>query len=260
MLADTHARGNGEDYKIIPNKAKEWEIDAYPVLIAEIRKALGPNKIISAAVPGGAEDMIAFTWQTVPRIMRHLDFLNVMTYDMAGRRNNVVKHHTDVQNCLAAIDAYVAAGAAPQNLNLGFAFFVKWFLTEHEACSRAASPLGCPTLLGEDPNTGADLGRVGAFSWHDQVPEDLEMSFAQAVEHGVYDDEQGGYYFWDENADVFWTFDTADAITRKFPLIVDQRGIGGVFAWGLGEDAPTFEHFRAVSDAVAKRKGVVSKL
>lgn len=244
----------------MPNKAKEWEIGAYPLLLGEIRNALGPKMIISAAVPGRAEDMIAFTRQTVPRIMRHLDFLNVMSYDLAGRRDNVTKHHTGVQNSLAAIDSYLAAGAAPQRLNLGFAFYVKWFLTKHHACSKAASALGCPTLLGEDPKTGADLGRVGMFSWHDPVPKELGESFIRALDDGTYDDEGGGYYYWDEKTDVFWTFDTADAIARKFPLIVDQRRLGGVFAWGLGEDAPTYERFRAVTDGVAKHKRVADEL
>jgi GH18 family chitinase len=43
--------GNGEDYKQITNSEKSWEVEAYPKLLAEIRSAIGPGKIISAAVP-----------------------------------------------------------------------------------------------------------------------------------------------------------------------------------------------------------------
>ena len=53
--------GNGEDYKQIPTSEKAWEIEAYPLLISEIRSALGSNKLISAAVPGLPRDMLAFT-------------------------------------------------------------------------------------------------------------------------------------------------------------------------------------------------------
>jgi GH18 family chitinase len=186
--------------------------------------------------------------------MRHVNFLNVMTYDLAGRRDNVTKHHTGIQNSLIAINAYLAAGATPQQLNLGFAFYVKWFLTNDRACSAASSALGCPTVLGEDPTTGADLGRVGMFSWHDQVPKEVEESFKKALEQGTYDDKEGGYYYCDDMTNLFWTFDTAGAISRKFPLIVSQMRLGGVFAWGLGEDAPTYEHFRAVMNGVAGAK------
>jgi GH18 family chitinase len=259
MLTTPLISGNGEDYKIVPNKDKAWEIRAFPLLLAEIRGALGPEKIISAAVPGRPEDMIAFDRRTVPRIMRHLDFLNVMTYDLAGRRDNVTKHHTGVQNSLVAINEYLTAGATPQQLNLGFAFYVKWFLTEDRACSTASSGLGCPTLLGEDPETGADLGHVGMFSWHDPVPKELEKSFTRAVEEGIYDDKEGGYYYCDDTNNLFWTFDTAGAISRKFPLIVDEMRLGGVFAWGLGEDAPAYEHFSAAMDGVAKQNGAARK-
>lgn len=43
--------GNGEDYKQITNSEKSWEVEAYPKLLAEIRAAIGPDKILSAAIP-----------------------------------------------------------------------------------------------------------------------------------------------------------------------------------------------------------------
>ncbi|KAK3305454.1 glycoside hydrolase family 18 protein [Chaetomium strumarium] len=251
--------GNGEDYKKVPNSAKEWEIRAYPLLLAELRAALGPDKIISAAVPGLRRDMLAFTRETVPRIMRHVDFLNVMSYDLMNRRDTITKHHTGVELSLEAIDAYVAAGVAPQKLNLGFAFYAKYFMTERDACA-LSSPVGCPTLLLEDPETGEDLGRSGAFSWHDSVPEDVTESFSRALEHGVYDDQQGGYYYWDAIQHLWWTFDTPDAIKRKFPLIVDKRRLGGVFAWGLGEDAPLFKHYAALVEGLQEHWGAKDEL
>ncbi|KAK0611076.1 glycoside hydrolase superfamily [Immersiella caudata] len=241
--------GNGEDYREVPNTDKAWEITAYPLLLGELRIAL-PNKIISAAVPGLRRDMVAFTHETVPRIMRHLDFLNVMTYDLMNRRDTVTKHHTGIQLSAGAVDAYINNGASPRDINLGFAFYTKYFKTDHEACASAESPVGCPTLLLEDPETGADLGRAGGFSWHDSVPSDVAESFERALEKGTYDESQGGYYFWDEEEDIWWTFDTADAIKRKFRTLV--KGLGGVFAWGLGEDAPVFEHLTALNEALAE--------
>jgi GH18 family chitinase len=185
--------------------------------------------------------------------MRHLDFLNVMTYDLMNRRDSVTGHHSGVSNSLAALDAYVANGAAPQRLNLGFAFYVKYFRTAHAECAeQKPSPVGCPTLLLEDPKTGADLGRTGGFSWHDSVPEDVAGSFTRALDQGTYDEVGGGYYYWDSEEDLWWTFDTADAITKKFPAILEKRKLGGVFAWGLGEDAPVFEHLKAVSDSLIR--------
>jgi GH18 family chitinase len=251
--------GNGEDYKQVPNAEKAWEIDAYPLLLAAIRQTVGPRKLISAAVPGLPRDMLAFTRETVPNIMQQVDFLNVMTYDLMNRRDNVTKHHTGLALSIESIDAYVAAGAAPQALNLGLAFYVKWFRTQPNACPHGQSPVGCPTILLEDPQTGEDLGGTGAFSWHDVVPEDVRASFEQALHGGQYDDQGGGHYFWDGEADLWWSFDTPDAIRKKFPMS-QQKKLGGVFAWGLGEDAPNFEHLDAVNEELSKLKAFRDEL
>ncbi|KAI0415946.1 glycoside hydrolase family 18 protein [Xylaria grammica] len=242
--------GNGEDYKKVPNEAKAWEITAYPLLLAEIRRALGPDKLMSAAVPGIPRDMLAFTAATVPQIMASLDFLNVMTYDLMNRRDNVTKHHTGVQLSLDSVNAYLANGAPADKINLGFAFYAKYFRTEGESC--AESPIGCPTGLMEDPETGADLGKTGGFSWHDDVPEDVRGSFEKAVSEGRYDEQGGGYWHWDRDRALWWTFDTPAAVARKFPLIVQEKKLGGVFAWGLGEDAPDFAHLRAIHAGVER--------
>ena len=238
--------GNGEDYKQIPNEEKAWEIEAYPKLLSEIRTALGPNTLISAAVAGLRRDMLAFTNDTVPRIDACLDFWNVMTYDMMNRRDNVTKHHTGIELSLDAVDAYLENGVPPAKINLGFAFYLKWFKTDpNGGCD--TDPIGCKTVLMEDPITGADLGQGGGFSWHDGVPPGDVTSFKKALAGGKYDNEGGGHYFWDSDENRWWTWDTPQAIIKKFPAIVEKKRLGGVFAWGLGEDAPKWDHLRALT-------------
>ena len=243
-------RGNGPDYKQIPNWEKEWEIAAYPLLLQALRQELGPDKLITAAVPGLERDMLAFTPETMPQIVEYLDFINVMTYDLLNLRDNVTKHHSGIALSRASVDAYMSRGAPAEKLNLGLPFYVKWFLTE--PCPDPANPIGCPLPLLEDPNTGADLGRAGAFSYHDQVPADLAPSYNRAFTEGKYDKVGGGYYYWDASENRFWTFDTPEAIQRKFPALVEKMDLGGVFAWGLGEDADEFAHLKAVDGEIGK--------
>ena len=38
------------------------------------------------------------------------------------------------------------------------------------------------------------------------------------------------------------------AILKKIPLIVEEKKLGGVFAWGLGEDSEKFSHLKALND------------
>jgi GH18 family chitinase len=215
--------------------------------------------------------MLAFTPSTIPAIMQSVDYLNIMTYDLFNRRDNITKHHTGIQNSLEAIDAYLDAGAPPEKAMLGLAFYIKWYKTAaNSTCS--TNPIGCATELMEDPVTGADLGKAGAFmedpvtgadlgkagafSWHDAVPGELSASYARAMENGVYDEVGGGQYYWDAEENLFWTWDTPEAIKRKVETVMEDKGLGGVFAWGLGEDAPAFEHLKASNEAVAALEGI----
>lgn len=208
---------------------------------------------MSAAVPGLPRDMIAFTKTTTPVIGSILDFLNIMTYDLMNRRDNVTKHHTGIQASKEAVDAYLENGLAPKKVNLGFAFYVKWFKTDPDGgCNK--NPIGCKTTLMEDPDTGADLGKAGAFSWHDSVPEELRGSFQKAMANGKYDGEGGGHYYWDSNENIFWSWDTPQAIATKVPQFVEEKTLGGVFAWGLGEDANQWTHLSALNEGVRNTK------
>lgn len=221
---------------------------------------------MSAAVPGLERDMLAFTRETLPHVLRHLDFLNVMAYDMMNRRDAATKHHSGIALASAAVDAYVARGAAPAVLNLGFAFYVKWFKTEHEACEdKIDGPLGCPTLLLEEPDTGVDTGLSGAFAFNDAVPGELMDSFGRAKEHGNYDGD--GIAYWDPEANIWWTFDGYDedrdecfSVRDKFERVVLPKKLGGVFAWGLGEDGPDFRRLEELNRCLTRRQETMERI
>lgn len=195
--------------------------------------------------------MLALTKAKMPAISASLDFFNVMTYDLMNRRDNVTKHHTGIEQSLTAINAYEERGVPAEKINLGFAFYIKWYKTDlHGGCD--TNPVGCKTALMEDPLTGADLGQAGAFSWHDPVPVEVSASYKRAMTHGKYDSEGGGHYYWDLEENLWWSWDTPDVITKKFPAIMERKNLGGAFAWGLGEDADDFTHFKKLTSEVKK--------
>ncbi|KEY75212.1 hypothetical protein S7711_07128 [Stachybotrys chartarum IBT 7711] len=244
--------GNRDDYKLIPNSERLWEIEAFVALVQEVRRALGRDKLLSMAVPGLERDMMAFTNATVPRLVEQLSFINIMTYDLLNRRDTVVTHHSGVSQSRDSMQRYMARGVPRRMLNLGLGYYVKWVYTEE--CD-PEDLLGCPTQLLEDPETGADMGRTGGFSWHDETPADVVDSFRRAQDEGQYFDD-GSYGYWDVAEKRWWTFDTAQSIQSKMADVVGPLKLGGVFAWGLGEDAPEFEHLRATIDGL---EGLKSK-
>ena len=85
--------------------------------------------------------MIAYTSETGPQIWPSVDYINIMSYDLMNRRDNVTQHHTSVVGSEDTIKNYLDIGAPPSKINLGFAYYAKYFTTAGD-CS--ASPLGCP--------------------------------------------------------------------------------------------------------------------
>ncbi|QDS73846.1 hypothetical protein FKW77_006620 [Venturia effusa] len=305
--------GNGADYKKNPNSNKTSEITTYPLLLSEIRAAIGSSYLLTAAVPGLARDMIAYTASTGPSIFKSLDFVNLMSYDLMNRRDTVMKHHSDIAGSLEAVNLYTSIGLDPAKINLGIAFYAKWFAADANSTCSATSPLGCKTAVLEDPVTGDDTGISGAVTFEASnylivdesklanstdgscganvgpfgtrcIPGNCCSQYgfcgtsstycslscqapygecsgstygesflkAMAPNASTTDTKLGGEYYYDAEGKIFWTWDTAALIARKFEEIVKAKGLGGVMAWSLAEDAYDWSRLKAMNAGVKK--------
>ncbi|KAI0865875.1 glycoside hydrolase family 18 protein [Xylaria cubensis] len=229
--------GNGNDYKTNPNSGKVDEIDGYPLLLKAIKDAIG-DKELSIAVPGLERDFIAFTPEKVPAINDAVDVVNVMTYDLMNRRDNTTQHHTSVQGSLNAVEKYIELGMDAAKMNLGIAFYAKYFETVQE-CTK---PVGCETAVLEDAN-GLDTGRSGAKTFLEGVP---------VLANGQADQTEGGQWYWDPSTSYFWTWDTPEFIAQKFDKIVKAKGLGGIMGWSLGEDSADYAYIKAMRAGLQK--------
>lgn len=115
--------------------------------------------------------MLGFTAETGPKIWPQVDFVNVMSYDLTNRRDTSAWHHTSVADSENTIKNYLDIGAPADKLNLGFAYYAKYFTTE-DNCS-PSSPLHCPLVPAENAE-GKDTGKSGAWTFekHNMVPFD----------------------------------------------------------------------------------------
>jgi hypothetical protein len=93
--------------------------------------------------------------------MTHTDPNKVMSYNLMNRRDTVTKHHSSVADSEATIKDYLAIGAPASKLNLGFAYYAKYFTTQGDCSS---SPLNCPIVLAEDA-WGKDTLTSGAWTF-----------------------------------------------------------------------------------------------
>ena len=169
-----------------------------------------------------------------------------MTYDLMNRRDNATNHHTSVEGSLQTVDIYIQRGMTPSKMNLGFAFFAKYFTTKDGA--QCLEPTGCPTAVLESAD-GSDTHLSGAVTFEiDNY--NSNAAFANALKNGKQDSARGGQWFWDACTGIYWTWDTPDLIARKFKEIVSARKLGGVMAWSLAEDSHDWSHSKAVQAGV----------
>lgn len=150
---------------------------------------------MSIAVPGLKRDMIAFTKQQGPKIWPYVDFVNVMSYDLINRRDNVTKHHTSVKGSLEAINNYVNIGLDPKKTNLGIAYYAKYFTTDPSS-DCAEHPIGCALVPLENAD-GTDNGKSGALTFEKvnmaPRPTDLTISTDGTCGSGTGTKCQEGY-------------------------------------------------------------------
>jgi chitinase len=154
---------DGQDDKQIPILDKVSEITAFPLLLQGIREAIGKDKLLSVAVPGLKGDMIAYTSEQGPNIWPSVDFVNAMTYDLMNRRSSVTKHHTSVRESLETVNNYITIGLDPAKLNLGFAYYAKYFTTDPRS-DCATHPIGCRVVPSVNLD-GSDNGKSGDFTF-----------------------------------------------------------------------------------------------
>jgi chitinase len=118
-----------------------------------------------------------------------------------------------VQGSLKAVEKYIELGVDPAKINLGIAFYAKWFETVEE-CTH---PIGCQTAVLEQ--NGQDTGRSSAVTFSEGVP---------VLANGVADEEEGGEWYYEASTKKFWTWDTPEFIAQKFEKIIKAKSLGGV--------------------------------
>jgi chitinase len=122
------------------------------------------KKGISLAVAGTIEGMSAFTNGTKTQtIWDVIDFITVMAYDLVNRASTLTGHHTDVEGSRMAVQRYMDLGLAADKINLGFAFYAKYFQTKG-TCANSSLPVGCPILEAQDAD-GTDTYTSGVLTF-----------------------------------------------------------------------------------------------
>ncbi|HCR4044486.1 TPA: glycoside hydrolase family 18 protein [Citrobacter freundii] len=228
----------------------------FTALLTELRAALGHKKLLTIAVGANAES--PKSWVDVKAIAPSLDYINLMTYDMAyGTQyfNSNLYDSTQWPTVAAAdkysadfvVSNYLAAGLKPSQMNLGIGFYgrvpkravepgIDWSKPDAQK-NPVTQPYFEPAQIELFKSLGVDLSKDTYVKYNDIVAKLINDPQKRFSQH------------WDNEAKVPWlSVQSADGKTlfalsyenpRSVAIKADyikSKGLGGAMFWEYGAD------------------------
>ncbi|MDA8512081.1 glycoside hydrolase family 18 protein [Citrobacter sp. Igbk 14] len=228
----------------------------FTTLLKELRAAVGHKKLVTIAVGANAES--PKSWVDVKAIAPLLDYINLMTYDMAyGTQyfnSNLYDSTTwptvaeaDKYSADFVVNNYLAAGLKPAQMNLGIGFYgrvpkravepgIDWSKPDAQK-NPATQPYFEPQQIALFKSLGVDLTKDTYVKYNDIVAKLINDPQKRFTQH------------WDDEAKVPWlSVQSADgkalfALSYENPRSVaikadyiKSKGLGGAMFWEYGAD------------------------
>lgn len=230
--------------------------DNFTALLKELRAAFGHKKLVTIAVGANADS--PKSWVDVKAIAPVLDYINLMTYDMAYGTQyfNANLYDSTQWPTVAAADKYsadfvvnnyLAAGLKPSQMNLGIGFYgrvpkravepgIDWSKPDAQK-KPVTQPYFESVQIDLFKSLGVDLSKDTYVKYNDIVAKFINDPQKRFTEH------------WDDQAKVPWlSVQSADgkalfALSYENPRSVaikadyiKNKGLGGAMFWEYGAD------------------------
>jgi chitinase len=171
-----------------------------------------------------------------------VDYINIMTYDMAGDWDKQAGHASSVSGTKNAMAYFINAGVDKRKLNLGIPYYGTGFKLSGATKNPFGSKIVVPNGIDKDFLTVAQVKK-----FEQEVVADDAAGW-----HKGYNDKVGAAYLWndDEKSEYFcWyiSYECTDAIDGVFELI-DRYSLAGVLVWEITEDTLDHEFTKYLSD------------
>ena len=217
-----------QGHKFAPEDKKN-----FTKLVNELRK-LGYEKELSFAA-GASQNFLdsAIQWK---QVMKKMDYVNLMTYDMSGPGSKTAMHHTGLYSTPEQprsadwmVKSLIKMGIPSEKIIVGGAFYGKIFENVESTNNGLGQPAKFKTTVGY---------------------KNMPVTFPA---------DSGWVYHWDEAANApflynaekrqFFTYDDKHSVEMKTRYVIDNK-LGGIMYWHLGQDTFT----DGLMDAIYKVK------
>ncbi len=195
----------------------------------------GGNRFLLTIASSGSQSYFDHT--EMDKLHAHLDFINVMTYDLFGSGSKTTGHHTGLypsanpnvqeRTSVAGIERHLKAGIPAKKIVLGVAFYGRAWA--------GAAP--------ENNGLNQPYERfVSAFPYSRLADEYIGKG--GFTRH--WDDAAKAPYLWNPQSRTFISYDDPESLKHK-TAFVREKGLGGIMYWQHAHD-PGETLLRAVHD------------
>lgn len=213
-------------------------------LVQAIRDAIGPNKLITAAMSADPVKLQGFEWNKISATM---DFFNIMSYDFNGGWSNQAGHNSPLYNYdnseaasfnwKSSYDALVSYGVPKNKINMGSPFYGRGVVTTAPATLNGATSKRSETVQPD----GAIVTCADFTNWPKDVYDGTPTYFY--IKQVALQSGSGWTRHWDDQAKVpyltkgnyFLSYDDPESIGHKAQFIVDND-LAGTIVWAMFGD------------------------
>lgn len=203
-------------YSIAGIESHPMDGENYADLLAKLRGKLPSPKLLTIAVGGDSYYIRAVPMKEVAI---HVDYVQIMSYDLRGGFTNVTGHHTNLYTPTCdlspasgdqGVQDYQAAGVPKEKLVLGIASYSRMWTGV--------------------PNRYQGYGQhATSFGGYGPTYEDLlENNIGKDGFIRYWDDEAKAPYLF--NGETFISYDDPESVTHKLEY-AQKRGLCGVMVW-----------------------------
>lgn len=215
------------------HKYQAADKENFTALVSQLRKTLGKKREVSFAA-GGFGHYIdqAVEWK---KVMKKVNYVNVMTYDLVSGFSKVTGHHTalystdqQVESTDNAIQKLLQMKVPRSKIVIGAAFYGRMW----EAV----------------PDTNYGLHQPGNFIKYLPYKNILSQASVDSGFVSYWDDGAKAPYLFNASQHLFVTYEDKRSIQLKTKYAIEKK-LGGIMFWQLREDISTGGLLDAIDEA-----------
>ncbi|KAA8895207.1 hypothetical protein FN846DRAFT_348546 [Sphaerosporella brunnea] len=225
------------------------DVENYPRMLDIVRSVFslaGRQKGLSITIP---TSYWYLRWFDLPQIVKQLDFLNVMSYDLHGvwdSSNPIGPHvfaHTNLTEIDAALDLLWRNGVPSKKVNLGIGFYGRSFELKDSSCFTPGCQFKGPGLAGKCTKTSGILSYA-------EIKDIVSASGAEPVQ-----DLDAGVNYLVYNNNNWVSYDDRATFQMKIDF-ANNRGLSGILIWAIDLDDDNLDALKAVTGKTNLRRGI----